>query len=77
MVPGAMYLGGLASKTSWRSLLCNSMPRYHTNVIMAKVPGTVHFGGFGLALPHDYPKKSSWHPPESFQDIESKIFTSI
>ena len=33
------YLGGSAGKTSWRSPLCNSMLRYHTNVIMAKVPG--------------------------------------
>ena len=43
--PGAVYLGGLASKTSWRSPVCNSMLRYHTNVIMAKVPGAADFRG--------------------------------
>ena len=38
-VLGAVYLGDSAGKTSWRSPLCNSMLRYRTNVIMAKIPG--------------------------------------
>ena len=33
------YLGALAGKTSWRSPLCNSMLRYHTNVILARFLG--------------------------------------
>ena len=39
------YLGGSASKTSWRSPLYSSMLRYRTNAIMAKVPGAVDHGG--------------------------------
>ena len=48
-VPGAVYLGGSAGKTSWRSPLCNSMLRYRTNVIMAKVPGAASGRGETLA----------------------------
>ena len=40
-----LYLGGSASKTSWRSPLYSSMLRYCTNVIMAKVPGAVDLRG--------------------------------
>ena len=41
VVPGLVYLGASAGKISWRSPLCNSMLRYCTNVIMAKVLGAV------------------------------------
>ena len=44
-VPGAVYFGGSAGKTSWRFPLCNSMLRYRTIVIMAKLPGASPLGG--------------------------------
>ena len=42
---GAVYLGGMANKTNWKIPFYNSMPGYCTSVIMAKVPGAVHFRG--------------------------------
>ena len=44
-VLGAVYLGGMANKTNWKIPFYNSMPGYCTSVIMAKVPGAVHFRG--------------------------------
>ena len=53
-VPGAVYLGGSASKASWRSPLCDSMLRYRTNVIMAKVQGAASGRGETLHNAYSY-----------------------